>query len=152
MCCDYRKLNSATLKDAYHLTRISDSLDALSGSKWFSTLDLTSGYHQVMLDEDAKLKSAFTVPGGLYQWKVVPFGLCNAPSLFERLMEKIFTGLHWKILLIYLNDIVVYGKTFEEELSRLCTVFQRLRDANLKLKPKKCQLFHSQVVYLGHVI
>ena len=84
--------------------------------------------------------------GGLYQWKVVPFGLCNAPSLFERLMEKIFTGLHWKILLIYLDDIVVYGKTFEEDLSRLYTVFQRLRDANLKLKPKKCQLFRSQVV------
>ena len=94
-CVDYRKINAVTVKDAYPLPRIDDTLDSLSGSHWFSTLDLASGYWQVELDESAKEKSAFVVRGGLYQWKVMPFGLCNAPSTFERLMERIFRGMHW---------------------------------------------------------
>ena len=103
-------------------------------------------------DEDAKEKSAFTVRGGLYQWRVMPFGLCNAPSTFERLMERILTGLHWEILLVYLDDIIIYGKTFEDELARLRVVFKKMREAKLKLKPKKCHLFKKKVAYLGHVV
>ena len=99
-CVDYRKINAVTVKDAYPLPRIDDTLDSLSGSHWFSTLDLASGYWQVELDESAKEKSAFVVRGGLYQWKVMPFGLCNAPSTFERLMERIFRGMHWRTLLV----------------------------------------------------
>ena len=108
-CIDYRRVNEVTIEDAYPLPRIDDTLDALSGAEWFSTPDLGSGYWQVELDEDAKEKSAFTVRGGLYQWRVMPFGLCNAPSTFERLMERILTGLHWEILLVYLDDIIIYG-------------------------------------------
>ena len=151
-CIDYRRLNKVTIKDAYPIPRIDDSLDALGGSKWFSTLDLASGYWQVELDEDAKKKSAFVVRGGLYCWNVMPFGLTNAPSTFERLMERVLSGLHWQILLVYLDDIIVYAKTVEEELRRLATVFQRLRESGLKLKAKKCHLFKESVLYLGHIV
>ena len=151
-CIDYRKLNNFTVKDSFPLPRIDESIDSLSGAKYFCTLDLASGYWQVPLDDDAKLKSAFVVPGGLYQFEVMPFGLCNAPSTFERLMESILAGLQWKILVIYLDDIIVYGSTVDETLDRLEIVLQRLRSAKLKLKPKKCHLFQTQVLYLGHVV
>ena len=151
-CIDYRRLNKVTIKDAYPIPRIDDSLDALGGSKWFSTLDLASGYWQVELDDDAKKKSAFVVRGGLYCWNVMPFGLTNAPSTFERLMERVLSGLHWQLLLVYLDDIIVYAKTVEEELRRLATVFQRLRDSGLKLKARKCHLFKESVLYLGHIV
>ena len=149
---DYRKLNAMTVKDAFPIPRIDDSLDALAGSRWFSTLDLTSGYWQVALDDDAKEKSAFVVRGGLFNWRVMPFGMCNAPSTFERLMERVLNGLHWEILLVYLDDVIVYGRTVQEELSRLSMVFQRLRDAGLKLKPQKCEFGVNKIHYLGHVI
>ena len=151
-CVDYRLLNKNTVKDSYPLPRIDESIDALDGAKYFCTLDLASGYWQVPLDEDAKPKSAFVVPGGLYQFEVMPFGLCNAPSTFERLMETVLTGLHWKILLIYLDDIIIFGASVEEVVDRLKIVLERLRSANLKLKPKKCHLFQKEVLYLGHVV
>ena len=151
-CIDYRRVNDVTLKDAYPLPRIDDTLDALAGSCWFSTLDLASGYWQVELDEEAKHKSAFAVRGGLYQWNVMPFGLCNAPSTFERLMEKVLRGMPWETLLVYLDDVIVYAKTFEEMIARLEEVLIRLGGASLKLKPKKCHLFQKKVAYLGHVV
>ena len=112
-CVDYRLLNNLTLKDAYPLPRVDETLDSLSGSQWFCTLDLASDYWQVELDEDALKKSAFIVRGGLYQWKIMPFGLCNAPATFERLMERVFREMHWKTLLIYLDDIIVFAGSFE---------------------------------------
>ena len=151
-CVDYRQLNAATIKDAYPLPRIDETLDALSGARWFSTLDLASGYWQVGLDHDAKQKSAFLADGALYAWNVMPFGLCNAPATFERLMDKVLTGLHWETLLVYLDDVIVFGSSVPEELARLKQVFHRLRQANLKLKPKKCHLFKTKVSYLGHEV
>ena len=151
-CVDYRKLNEVSQKDAYPLPRIDDSLDALGGSKLFSTLDLTSGYWQVELDEDAKEKSAFATRTGLWQWNVLPFGLTSAPSTFERLMETVLRGLHWRTLLIYLDDIIVFSKDLDSHLERLGEVFTRLQTAGLKLKPEKCELFASRVNYLGHVV
>ena len=126
---DYLRLNNATVKDAYLLLRIDDTLDALSEASWFSTMDLANGYWQVALDDYAKEKSASRMRGGLYQWNVMPFGLCNAPSTFERLMERVLEGLHWEILLVYLDDIIIYGKTFEMELERIEAVFRRLRES-----------------------
>ena len=151
-CVDYRQLNEVTTKDAYPLPRIDDSLDALGGSKLFSTLDLTSGYWQVELEEDAKDKAAFVTRSGLWEWEVLPFGLTSAPSTFERLMETVLRGLHWETLLIYLDDIIVFSKDLDTHLERLGEVFTRLRQAGLKLKPSKCTLFAQRVQYLGHVV
>ena len=152
LCCDYRRLNSVTVKDAFPLPRIDASIDALSGAKWFSTIDLASGYWQVELDEEAKKKSGFAVKSGLYEWNIMSFGLCNAPSTFERLMERVLEGLHWETLLVYLDDIIVWGRTLSEAVARLETVLQRLRSAGLKAKPSKCDLFKTSVHYLGHVV
>ena len=152
LCVDYRQLNAVTIKDAFPLPRVDDSLAALSGSRWFSTLDLASGYWLVAMDAGTQEKAAFVTSSGLYQWTVMPFGLCNAPSTFARLMELVLKGLHWKICLIYLDDVIVMGRTFEEELERLKEVFERLARAGLKLKPKNCFLFQKRVSYLGHVV
>ena len=151
-CIDYRKLNDISIKDAYPLPRIDDCLDALAGAKCFSTLDLASGYWQVGLTEQAKEKSAFVTNSGLFQWTVMPFGLCNAPSTFERLMEKVLAGLTWQICLVYLDDVIVYSRTVHEHIDRLESILQRLIEAGLKLKPKKCFLFRKQVAFLGHVV
>jgi transposase InsO family protein len=151
-CVDYRKLNNVTIKDSYPLPRIDDTLDSLAGAEYFTTLDLASGYWQVGLSEDAKAKTAFSTNQGLYQFKVLPFGLCNAPSTFERLMERVLHGLQWQILLVYLDDIIIFSKTSQQHLERLDSVFQRLKEAGLKLKPKKCHLFQREVGYLGHIV
>ena len=145
LCIDYRRLNAATVKDAFPIPRVDDSFAALSGSRWFSTLDLASGYWQVAMDTNTQEKAAFVTPSGLYEWNVMPFGLCNAPSTFARLMELVLKGLHWKICLIYLDDVIVMGHTTEEELERLKQVFEQLTRAGLKLKPKKCFLFQKRV-------
>jgi len=151
-CVDYRKLNDVTKKDSYPLPRIDDTLDTLSGSKWFSTLDLKSGYWQVDIDDADREKTAFSVGNGLWQFTVMPFGLCNAPATFERLMERVLSGLHWKTCLVYLDDIIVIGKTFEKHLANLEQVFQRISAAGLKLNPKKCSFLQSEVKYLGHKV
>ncbi|WP_435331366.1 reverse transcriptase family protein, partial [Klebsiella pneumoniae] len=108
-----------TVKDSYPLPRIDDTLDALVGARWFSTLDLKSGYHQVEMEEEDKPKTAFSFGQGLWQFNVMPFGLCSAPGCFERLMERVLDGLQWKTALVYLDDVIVFGSTFEEELGRL---------------------------------
>lgn len=151
-CVDYRKLNEVTKKDSYPLPRIDDTLTTLSGSKWFSTLDLKSGYWQVGMHPDDKEKTAFTTGCGLYQFTVMPFGLCNAPATFERLMEFVLRGLTWKTCLVYLDDVMVMGRNFEEHLRNLQEVFDRFQAANLKLNPKKCALFQKEVEFLGHIV
>ncbi|GBM21987.1 Retrovirus-related Pol polyprotein from transposon 297, partial [Araneus ventricosus] len=151
-CVDYRKLNEITIKDSYPLPRIDDTLDALNGSQWFSTLDLKSGYWQVEIQPEDKEKTAFTTGQGLWQFKVMPFGLCNAPATFERLMETVLRGLTSEACLVYLDDIIIVGRTFQEHLNNIRKVFQRLQKANLKLSPKKCRFFRKEVSYLGHII
>ena len=128
-CVDYRRLNDVTEKDAYPLPRVDDNLDALAGAQLFSTLDLASGYWQVEMDPQDAEKTAFCTCYGLYQWRVMPFGLCNAPSTFERLMEKVLSGLQWKVALLYLDDIIVFSSTVEQQLERLRLVFERIRKA-----------------------
>ena len=151
-CIDYRELNSVTRKDAYPLPRTDETLDSLRGAAWFSTLDLLSGYWQVRMTERAKEASAFVVREGLFQWKVMPFGLCNAPATFERVMEAILRGLHWSICLIYLDDIIVYATDITEMLVRLDQILERIEFSGLKLKPSKCHLFCSSVIFLGHIV
>ena len=152
-CIDYRKLNQVTLPDSHPLPRIDDTLDALGGSTWFSTLDLKNGFRQVSIAEEDRPKTAFSIPGsGLWQWRVLPFGLINSPSVFERLMERVFAGLTYLILLLYLDDIILFSKTFEEHLANLRLVLDRLKAANLKLNPKKCSLLCTKVSFLGHEV
>ena len=151
-CVDYRQLNNATKKDSYPLPRIDDTLDTLTGAEWFSTLDMKSGYWQVGMDPEHREKTAFSIGSGLWQFTVMPFGLCNAPATFERLMELVLRGLSWKTCLVYLDDVIVIGRTFEEHLKNLEDVFRRLRNANLQLSTKKCHLFQKEVKYLGHLV
>ena len=151
-CIDYRRLNAVTHKDSYPLPRIDDSLDALRGSKWFSTLDLQSGFWQVQMKESDAEKTAFVTSGGLYQFCVMPFGLCNAPATFQRLMECVLSGLNFEICLLYIDDIIVFSENFEQHLKRLSDVLDRLQNANLKISPKKCCLFQKQVSFLGHIV
>ena len=151
-CVDYRRLNAVTRFDAYPLPRIDETIESLSGAKFFATLDMISGYWQVGLTEEARLKSAFTVRGGLYLWNVMPFGLCNAPSTFERLMETVLQGLQWKSCLVYLDDVVIFGRSEDELIARMDEVFTRLGRAGLKLKPRKCKFFARETEYLGHVV
>ena len=110
-CVDYRKLKNVTHKDAYPLPRIDETVDTLSRAQWFSTLDMASGYYQMGMDDRDKCKTAFITHMGLYQFRVMPFGLCGAPATFERVMELVLQGLRWERCLVYLDDVIVFGKT-----------------------------------------
>ena len=153
LCIDYRQLNKRTVKDAYALPRISDILDQLGDSKYFTVLDMKSGYHQIELDEQHKERTAFTVgPLGFYQYDRLPFGLCNAPATYQRMMEQVLDDLNNTVCYIYLDDVIIVGNSFEQHLDRIQQVLQRFRNHNLKLSPKKCAFFRDQVKYVGHIV
>lgn len=149
---DYRNLNAVTVGDSYPLPLIDNILDQLGNSIYFSTLDLASGFHQMEMSEKDKHKTAFSVPSGHYQFKRMPFGLKNAPSSFQRLMNIVLSGLQSTKCFVYLDDIVVYGSSLEEHNSKLVSVFNQLRRHNLKLQPDKCEFLHKEIAYLGHII
>lgn len=148
-CVDYRRLNDITKKDSYPLPNIEDTFDALAGANYFCALDLASGYWQVPLDAESREKTAFTTKFGLYQFNVMPFGLCNAPATFERLMERILRGHLGQRCLVYIDDVVVYGSSFSETLHNLDIILESIGGAGLQLKPQKCELFKSEILYLG---
>lgn len=151
-CVDYRRLNDVTRKDSYPLPRIEDCLTAMGGASYFTTLDLRAGYWQTAMDERDADKTAFVTRRGVFKFKVLSFGLANAPALFQRLMDYVLSGLTWEACLVYLDDIIIWADSFEEHIRRLSQVLQRLREADLKLKPSKCRLFQRKVGFLGHVI
>jgi len=151
-CVDYRKLNSLTSKDAYPLPRIDTCLDTLSGAAWYSTFDLRSGFHQVSMDPRDANKTTFVCHRGTYRFPKMPFGLCNAPATFQRLMDTVLTGLNFDICLAYLDDIIIFSRDLDSHLERLERLFVRLREANLKLKPSKCQVMQKQVTFLGFTV
>lgn len=129
-----------------------ESIDSLAGAKYFCTLDLASGYWQVVMHPEDRPKTAFVSHKGLYEFTVMPFGLSNSFATFERLMEIVLCGLQWEKFLVYLDDVIVFGKTFQETLTNLRSVFERFKKPKLKLKPKKCILFKDEVSFLGHVV
>ncbi|KAK7925039.1 hypothetical protein WMY93_007349 [Mugilogobius chulae] len=151
-CVDYRKLNSVTHKDAYPLPRIEDSLTSLTKAEWYSTLDLASGYWQVEVEERDREKTAFTTPFGLFEFERMPFGLCNAPATFQRLMQRCLGEQLAESAMVYLDDVIVYSASFTDHLHHLETIFQSLYHYGLKLQPEKCQFLKRQVKFLGHVV
>ena len=151
-CVDYRRLNSLTVKDAYPLPRIDDSLRLLGNQQWFSTMDLASGYWQVAMSPEAKRKAAFVTNEGLFQFRVMLFGLCNAPATFERLMDRVLCGMRWSSCLVYLDDVISFGKSVPEALMRLEEVLFRLSEFGLQLKAKKCTFMQTEVAFRGHIV
>ncbi|VDI54419.1 Hypothetical predicted protein [Mytilus galloprovincialis] len=151
---DFRKLNEVTKKVSFSIPKIEEVVDTVgySRAKIFSSLDLASGFHQVPLDEQSKHKTAFMTPQGQYQFKRLCFGLTNAPATFQMLMTKVLQELNWKVALIYIDDILVFSKNFDEHLEHLNLVFQKLKQAKLTLQPSKCHFAAKQVKYLGHII
>ena len=152
LCIDYRKLNNQTIKDAYALPNIEEAFSALTGSKWFSVMDLKSGYYQVEVEEEDKPKTAFVTPMGFWEFNRMPQGVTNAPSTFQRVMEKCVGSLNLKEVLVFLDDLIVFSSTLEEHEERLMRVLGRLREFGLKLSPDKCHFFRTSVKYLGHVV
>ncbi|CAF2400326.1 unnamed protein product [Rotaria sp. Silwood2] len=148
-CVDYWRLNLITERDVYPLPRIDDIIDRLAGSQYFSTFDLKSGYWQIPIDEQDKKKTAFVTTDGLYEFNVLPFGLSNAPASFQRIMNSVLGVLRWDITLVYLDDIIIYSKSFEKHVQHLNLVLNALQKANVKLNAKKCSLVRKQLDYLG---
>jgi len=151
-CIDYRRLNSVTRQDSYPLSLIDNFLNALSASSWYSTLDLRSGYYNIPIAEEDRDKSAFVTRRGCYRFTVMPFGLTCAPSVFQRLIYFVLCELSYITCLVYSDNVIVFGRSFEEQLYRLDEVFARLQSAKPKLKPSKCSLFQRSVEFLGHVV
>lgn len=152
LCVDYRALNKVTIKNKYPLPLIADLFDQLGSAKYFTKLDLRSGYHQVRIAAGDEPKTACSTRYGSYEFLVMPFGLTNAPATFCTLMNGLFRHLLDKSVVVYLDDIVVYSGTIEEHLHHLREVFQILRDNHLFVKKEKCSFGQTQINFLGHVI
>ena len=143
MCVDYRQLSSRTVRDNYALPRIEDILDSLSGNNYFTVLDMKADYHQIEILVEHKQRTAFTVG---------PLGLVNAPVTYQSLQEECLGDLNLKICFIYLDDVIVFSKTFEDHIQRLTLIFDRFRKFGLKLSPKKCSFFMKKVKFIGHIV
>ena len=152
LCIDYRLLNSKTKLDSFPLPNMEDILSSLSDSMYFSTLDMARGYYQIPVDEASKELTAFSSGSALYQFKVLPFGVANGVATYQRLMSLVLAGVSWDVCIAYIDDLIVLGRSFDEHLSNLDSILKRLVAHNLKIKPRKCSLFKSQVNYLGHTV
>lgn len=152
MVIDYRALNRLTVKNKYPMPRIDDALDQLQGATVFTSLDLTSGYHQIRISEEDMPKTAFRTPQGLFQWRVLPFGLTNAPATFQTVMNNVFGPFLNKFVLVYLDDILIYSKTEEEHCEHLRKVLGLLREHRLYANLRKCTFARPELAYLGHIV
>lgn len=147
----HRSVNRKLIADKFPLPRIDDILDSLGRAQYFSVIDLYSGFHQIPLSEDSRDITAFSTEQGIFRWKVLPFGLNVSPNSFSRMMACAFSGLTPEKLLLYMDDIVVHGKSEKDHLINLEKTFEVCRLRNLKINPEKCQFFRTEVLFLGHV-
>ena len=149
-CVDYRRVNAVTKADCYPIPKVQECLDTVAGAAVFSTLDMTSGYHQIPVRTQDIPKTAFVTKHGHFEFRSMPFGLNGASSTFQRTMELVLKGLNWITLIVYIDDVIVFSSDFLEHIQRLKEVLDRFRQANMKLKPEKCELFKPEVTFLGH--
>jgi len=150
-CVDYRKLNAITKRDVYPLPRIDDTLDMLGQARYFSTLDLQSGFWQIPINPADIEKTAFSTARGHYEFPVMPFGLTNAPATFQRFMDIVLRELK-EFCLVYIDDIIIFSRTYDEHMQHLQRVFDKLIGANVVVKPSKCHFLRSSVRFLGHIV
>ena len=152
MCVDYRALNAKTARPIYPIPSSEELFDSIGDAKYFSSLDLSSGYHQVPITEKDKEKTAFSTRYGQFEFNRMPFGLCSAPATFQKLMNMVLSKENWVKCVIYLDDVLIFGRTIEEHNDRLEEVLTRIKEAGLKLAPEKCRFLQTEIHYLGHVI
>eukprot|EP01129_Flabellula_baltica_P013145 TRINITY_DN605_c0_g2_i1.p1 TRINITY_DN605_c0_g2~~TRINITY_DN605_c0_g2_i1.p1 ORF type:complete len:1627 (-),score=286.22 TRINITY_DN605_c0_g2_i1:702-5582(-) len=151
-CCDYRKLNKVTVGDSHPLPKIEEIFAQLSSASIFSSLDLTSGFHQIQLDEESKKKTAFRSPFGLFEWNVLPFGINNAPVVFQRCMEAVFAAFLYDFVLIYIDDIVIFSDNFSDHLDHIEKVLDACISRNIVLNMKKSNFAVPSIDYLGYTV
>ena len=149
---DYRSLNAVTIKNKYPLPWIDDLFDQLKGARYFSKIDLRSGYHQLKIREGDIYKTAFVTRYGQYEFTVMSFGLANAPAYFMNLMNKVFMDGLDKYVVVFIDDILIYSKDKEEHEHHLRTVLERLRNHKLYAKFSKCEFWLEKIAFLGHII
>ena len=152
MCVDYRALNKATIRNQYPIPRVDDLLDQPRGAKVFSAVDLMQGYYQIKIQDADCAKIAFKTPMGLYEFRVLPFGLTNAPAIFQGVMNRIFRSYIGKFVLVYLDDILIFSKSAEEHLTHIRQVLDILRAQKFYAKLHKCHFNETSIKYLGHII
>ena len=152
MCIDFRALNKITKRDKYPLPIIDDQIDRLGGKSYFISLDLTSGFYQIPMDPESIEKTAFITPDGQYEFLRMPFGLANAPSVFQRAINKALGELRYNVALVYIDDILIPAENIEQEFKHLELVLEALRKYNFTLNPAKCKFFQKTIEYLGREI
>ena len=151
---DYRKLNAVTVPQSYPLPRMDDVFDTLGNAnvRLFSVVDMASGFWQVPVNSSSQDKTGFVTHEGVWRFKKLPFGLINSPATFAMVLAKALNGINWKFAMTYVDDIIIFSSDFNQHLRHLQLLFQKLREANLKIKPTKCDFAADNVTYLGHVI
>ncbi len=152
MCLNFKKTNEVTKKNQYPILRQTEIFASFGGAGWFILLDLASGYWQVEMDPKSREVTAFITPWGLFKWNRMPFGLCNAPATFQCLMNQVLRKYLRKFVLVYLDDIIIYSKTFEKHKKHIRLVFEALRAAFLMMKPKKCKFAQKELWFFRHII
>jgi hypothetical protein len=152
LCIDYRLLNKVLTGNSYPLPRIDDILNSLRGKMFFTSMDMVKGFWQIALDQESQVKTAFVTPFGQYQFKRVPFGMMTSPSIFQGFMDQMLQGYNWECANVYVDDVLIYSSTFDEHITHMNQMFDRMRKANMKAKLKKCEWARTELLYLGHII